>query len=187
MSQDNDRIIDDHEYDGIHEYDNPLPAWWLMVFFGTIIFAFIYWMHYTVGGGPTLVDELKVDSAAMQAKFPGGQEPTETDEIWSRLSGDPKVLTQGKSVFAAKCAACHGNELQGLIGPNLVDDYWIHGRGAPSEIATVVRKGVLDKGMPTWEGQLSNDDIRSVVVFVVSQRGTKPANPKPPQGEKVDR
>src|SRR5574343_592852 len=103
MSQDQDLLIKGHEYDGIKEFDNPLPGWWLVTIYATIIFAFIYVIHYEFGSGPTLAQE-------------------------------PKVLAMGAEVFTGKCASCHGNELQGLIGPNLTDKYWIHGKGKISDI-----------------------------------------------------
>jgi cytochrome c oxidase cbb3-type subunit 3 len=180
-------LVPKHEYDGIHELDNPLPTWWLITFFATIIFAFHYWLHYTVGGGQTQKEELKQDLSmveATQAKF---APKLDSAEAWVGLAGDPKLVEAGHKVFSEKCAACHGPQAQGLIGPNLTDEYWLHGHGTLVDIAGVVRKGVLDKGMPTWEGVLSENELKAVVVFVASTAGSNPPNPKPAQGEKVER
>lgn len=191
MNDKNDNLTN-HDYDGIQEYDNPLPHWWLMIFLGTIIFSFIYWIHYEFGGGSHQLVELKNDLAMIEAKSQkeaGQAEATriESEDDLKKLVSDATVVTQGKGLYQGKCAACHGQELQGAIGPNLVDDYWIHGKGRLADIIKVVRQGVLDKGMPAWEAMLKEEEIKSVVAFIGSQQGSTPANPKPPQGEKVVR
>lgn len=181
-----------HEYDGIQEYDNPLPNWWLMTFLGTIIFSFIYWIHYEFKVGPTQLEELKSDLAMIEAQSKQSTHspvatPVETEEDLKKLVSDPNIVNKGRDVFQAKCSACHGQELQGTIGPNLVDEYWIHGKGHLTDIIAVIRKGAVDKGMPAWDTMLKDEEIKSVVAFISSLEGSKPANPKPPQGEKVVR
>ena len=185
MSEENDKLVSDHAYDGIQEFDNPLPMWWLCTFFITVIFGFIYWIHYEFAGGQGIWSELKADMAqieALRAKSGGGQDK---DEEINALIASGAAEQKGKVVYDGKCAACHGPQLQGLIGPNLVDDHWINGKGKPSEIASVIRKGVLDKGMPAWNDLLSGEEIKSVSAWVAKNRGSQPPNPKPPQGEKV--
>lgn len=184
MSNDKENLTD-HEYDGIEEFDNPLPVWWLATFFATIIFGFLYWIHYEFGGAPTQRDELKADLAAIHSLHKHDESQDKEETLAALVNSEPD-LAKGKQVYLAKCAVCHGNELQGLIGPNLTDEYWIHGAKL-TDIAGVIRKGVLDKGMPNWDTQLSNEEIRAVTVFVFSARGSNPANPKAPQGEKVAR
>jgi cytochrome c oxidase cbb3-type subunit III len=179
MSQNEDKNLTDHDYDGIREFDNLLPNWWLMIFFGTIIFSFIYVLHYTVGGGQTQAQELAKGMEAL---------PQAAEKIWteSELQGkvdSPEMLKMGMTVFSTKCSACHGVEGQGVIGPNLTDHYWIHGTGDRKGIIQVVKKGVLEKGMPAWEGLLSDEEVLSVVGYVYSLRNTNPAQPKEPQGE----
>ena len=187
MSDEKDIPIENHEYDGIQEYDNPLPMWWLGTFYGTIIFAALYYMHYTVGGGPTQADYLKEEMAATQSAQVQTQKQAapETEEVFAKLLASQDALKVGKQVYADKCATCHGPQLQGLIGPNLTDDYWIHGKGTALDVAAVVRQGVLEKGMPPWQGQIKDDEIRAVVAYVLSQHGSNPPNAKPPQGEKI--
>jgi len=184
MSEDNNRLTD-HSYDGIQEYDNPMPTWWLATFIGTVIFGSLYWLHYEVAGGPTLQDELNADLEKIEAVHLTNNNTAESEEELLEGLNSREVLANGKIVFQSKCASCHGNELQGIVGPNLVDDYWIHGKGRITEIHNVVVKGIPDKGMPTWENILSPDDLKSVTAFIVSQHGTNPANPKAPQGDKV--
>lgn len=185
MSDDTEQFASDSAYDGIKEYDNPLPLWWLITFFGTIIFGFHYWIHYEFGGGTTQKADLKAEMAQIQALRPSSEGPKDDEKELTKLSSNPAMIAKGKSIYDSKCSACHGVELQGQIGPNLTDEYWIHGRGGLVEIASVVRGGVLDKGMPNWESQLNDEEIRAVTVFVASRKGSNPPNAKPPQGEKV--
>lgn len=178
-----------HNYDGIEEYDNPLPLWWLITFFATIIFGGIYWLHYESGTAPTQIAELKSDMAMLEkkkAQHPHAQAAPESESDMKALAALPAEIEKGKNIFAAKCMVCHGANLEGQIGPNLVDNYWIHGRGQLIDILGVVRSGVTEKGMPAWSESLSDSDIKSVVAFVSSKRGSNPANAKAPQGEKVD-
>lgn len=184
MADIDDKYLMEHNYDGIQEYDNPLPAWWLITFFGTIIFGFHYWVFYEFGGGATLAEELKRDMAAVKSLNKTVENPDKEESLAALLASD-SAKAKGKEVYTAKCAVCHGPELGGLIGPNLVDEFWIHGKGKMVDIAGVVRKGVLDKGMPNWDTQLKDEEIQSVAVYVYAHRGSKPANPKAPQGEKV--
>ena len=103
-----------------------------------------------------------------------------------RKEKDIKTLfTKGKSVFVTNCAACHGQNAEGKIGPNLTDEYWMHGPNFSYLIRTIT-KGIAEKGMPAWEQILKPDDLRAVASYVVSLQGSKPADPKAPQGDKFD-
>ncbi len=175
-----------HNYDGITELDNPLPGWWLWTFLFTIIFAFLYYIHYEVAGGPTLKQEL---ATAMQELEKNKQhEPllTETEETLIRAMGGPNVLAAGAEVYNSKCLVCHGTNLQGQVGPNLTDKFWIHGKGTRTDIIKIIREGVLDKGMPNWAQIFSKDEVYAVTAFIISKKGSHPVNPKAPQGEPVD-
>lgn len=186
-NQEQDIEIKDHEYDGIKEYDNPLPMWWLWTFYGTIIFAFIYWIHYTFGGGLTLTQELEVamkDIKAHQvASVPAA---TESEADLAAIGKDAQMLEIGKQAYVGKCAACHGAELQGQIGPNLTDKYWIHGKGTHVDTIKVIREGVADKGMPPWTGILKDDELKAVTAYILSKVGSNPANAKAPQGNPIN-
>jgi len=178
--------LTDHEYDGIQEYDNPLPTWWLWTFFLTIIFAFLYFIHYEFGGGPTLTQELAVamkniEAAAVQH----APAVTESEEMLAEAMKDPKLMELGGAAYTGKCAACHGPQLGGLIGPNLVDNFWLHGKGTRMDVTNVIRKGVPEKGMPPWESMLSKDEVYGLTAYILSKKGSNPANAKPPQGEEV--
>jgi cytochrome c oxidase cbb3-type subunit 3 len=88
---------------------------------------------------------------------------------------------EGQAVFAGKCAACHGAEGQGLIGPNLTDKFWIHGKGLRADILKTVSDGVVEKGMPAWAAMLKEEELFAVVGYVYSLRANPKAG-KEPQG-----
>jgi cytochrome c oxidase cbb3-type subunit III len=188
MSEHDKEKLLDHNYDGIQEFDNPLPGWWLATFYGTIIFAALYIGYYHLGSGrgpnEELATELESVKAKQQTAQQGQPEGPNAEELQA-VFADAARRDAGKKIFAEKCATCHGPEGGGLIGPNLTDNYWIHGKGTLVDIATVVSEGVLDKGMPPWKTMLKKDEIYSVVAFVKSLKGSHPSNPKPPQGEEV--
>lgn len=177
-----------HEYDGIIEHDNPMPMWWLWTFFLTIIFAFLYYIHYELAGGPTLQDELKESMAAIEKSkaTASASAPMETEESLQQAFDKDGVLALGAAQYATKCASCHGGELQGSIGPNLTDKFWIHGQGTRMDIVTVIRAGVADKGMPPWGPVMKKDEIYAVSAYILSKKGTNPAGAKEPQGPAVE-
>jgi cytochrome c oxidase cbb3-type subunit 3 len=176
-----------HSYDGIEELDNRLPTWWLATLYGSIIFAIGYFGYYVLGSGPTLVKEYERGKAEAEyiAYLRGdtvqkGLSEAELIAIYK----DVRRQKEGQVVFAARCVACHGEHGQGGIGPNLTDEYWLHGAKL-TEIEHTLRNGVLDKGMPPWGSVLKDQEIHSVVAFIRSLHGSKPAGAKAPQGEHV--
>lgn len=179
---DRDRLLA-HEYDGIEEYDNPLPGWWVWIFWATIIFSVGYWLYYQIGPGPSIIAQYDADVRAAterQAKLA----PTAgavTDEVIMVLTKNPTAMASAKAMFASRCLACHGPQGQGLIGPNLTDDYWLHG-GRPTEILHTITEGVPDKGMVPWKTQLKPEELTMMTAYVLTLAGTNPPNPKPPQG-----
>lgn len=177
-----------HEYDGIIEHDNPLPMWWLWTFFLTIIFAFIYYIHYELAGGPTLKDELKVamDEIEKNKAQVTASAPLETEDSLTAIFAKDEVKQLGAAQFTAKCASCHGQDLQGLIGPNLTDKFWINGQGTRLDITKVIRVGVPDKGMPPWGPVMSQEEIYGVAAFILSKKNSNPAGAKAAQGNPVE-
>lgn len=174
--------VRDHDFDGIQEFDNRLPRWWIGTFVLTVIFAVYHWTaHHTFGTKPDSRGEFAADMAELEkvqlAKGGGGP----SDEEVAALRAQPAQVAEGKAIFMTNCLACHGANGQGIIGPNLTDDYWIHG-GRPSQIAKTVMTGVPDKGMPTWLPVLGQAKVRQVVAYVTTLRGTHPAGAKAPQG-----
>ncbi len=179
---------DVHVYDGIEEHDHRPPFWFNALFLGTIIFGVIYAAYYLVGDGPGLIDEYKRDQTAeMQAVYAAkAAQPVAavTEDSLLAVAKDPARVQAGAQSYAVKCASCHGAKGQGGIGPNLTDDYWIHGATLVS-IHKTIQEGVADKGMPQWGATLPADEVGSLVAFVHSVHGTNPEGAKEPQGEKA--
>lgn len=180
-------LLLDHNYDGIKELDHMLPRWWVWLLYATIIFAAWYSGYYMSGMGPTPQQELEVELKRIEALRPPPA-PTGDSGAAALLAavGDPEKIKNGKAVYDGKCVACHGDAGQGLIGPNLTDDFWIHGKGDLPSIAKVIAEGVAEKGMPPWGPVLTADETRDVVVFIHSIHGTNPPGAKTAQGEKYD-
>jgi cytochrome c oxidase cbb3-type subunit 3 len=180
---DNDRLLD-HSYDGIQEYDNPLPTWWKLIFYATLIVTPLYlWDPLGIGVGPGKEKAYEQQLATFNAAFPKAA-ATYTDDQLAAFAKDPAKLAAGKVVFTTYCVACHRPDGGGLIGPNLTDDFWIHG-GRPTDLMKTVTDGVLAKGMPNWGKMLKPEQVESAVAYVQSLHGTNPANPKEPQGVKA--
>jgi cytochrome c oxidase cbb3-type subunit III len=176
-----DRLLD-HEYDGITEYDNPMPRWWLLTFAGTVIFSVIYLFDVgPIGNGKGRIADYEAEvaaAAALQPETPSAIDPSQL----LAMASDASVTSAGQQVYASYCAACHGPDGGGLIGPNLTDSFWIHG-GAPDAVYKTIAEGVLAKGMPPWEKSLKPDQMNSVTAYVLSLAGTSPTNPKAPEGD----
>ena len=180
---DQDRLIE-HEYDGIQEFDNPMPRWWVTTFWGTIIFSGLYLLNVgPIGAGAGRIAQYEADMAAWREAHPTDQGTVDSEALLA-LAGDHEVLEEGKEIFARTCAACHGPDGGGVIGPNLTDNAWIHG-GTIAEIHAVVSEGVLAKGMPAWGRQLTPAQVNAAVAYVWSLQGTTPANPKAAEGAVV--
>ena len=183
-SEPQNRVI--HEVDGIEEYDNKLPNWWLFTFYGAIMFAIGYWYDYHVGGFGDLPREAlqaEVDKAnaaeAERVKHAGAMTP----EALVTLSKDKGTVAQGQQIFTATCAACHRADGGGNVGPNLTDEFWLHG-GSPEKIWKTINEGVPAKGMPPWGPQLGPDRIQAVTAYVLTLRNSNVPGGKAPQGDR---
>jgi cytochrome c oxidase cbb3-type subunit III len=178
----------DHAYDGIHEYDNPLPGWWRAIFWATIVFSAGYWVWFHVGGwGATPEDNYNERLALYQDKRQLREAADARDvseDVLARNATSPQQLAQGGQIFAARCASCHADDGRGLIGPNLTDRYQMHGMSR-MDILKTIRGGVPGTAMLAWGEQLPASDIVAVSAFVVSLRGNNVAG-KEPQGQPVE-
>lgn len=185
----------DHEADGIREFDNALPRWWLYGFYFTIGFAVVYMLNYHVlaqplFGKPGMVAEYKAEIEA--AGKIASAAPSHTAHDIAPLT-DADSLAKGRALFEGVdhvCASCHRPDLGGMVGPNLTDEYWLHGCSV-HEIAESIKTGYPLKGMmPFGTGKpLTDDEVAQVASYVVSKRGTSPASPKPidPERDKICR
>lgn len=183
--EENEKLMSDHSYDGITELDNFMPPWLQWVFVSSIIFAVAYFVHFTVmGNGPTSVEEyeeeLRVEAIA--ADLRKANQAASIDENTVVFDESAAAIGAGKTLFETNCAACHAADGGGGVGPNLTDEYWLHG-GSIKDVFTVVKFGVIEKGMIPWQDQLSPEEMQQVSSYILTLKGTTPANPKAPQGE----
>lgn len=180
-----EEVMTDHEYDGIIELDNNLPPWWKMMFNVSIMFAAIYigYYHFSDAGPSSeqeYIAEMKQAEADVAAYM--AQKANSIDELNVVVVDEAGALAEGKKIFDANCAACHGMEGQGGVGPNMTDNYWIHG-GDVKDVFKTIKYGVPSKGMIPWKSQLSPSQMQKVASYILTLVGTDPANPKEPQGD----
>lgn len=175
-----------HVVDGIEEYDNPLPSWWVWLFQLSIAFGILYLVWYHVLGKAGLDGELERERAAyaeQQEKLAAASSGASPEELRGRLK-DPAKISEGQGHFQSNCAPCHGAKGEGGVGPNLTDEFWLHG-GKVEDVLRSITKGIPDKGMIAWESILGPQKIEAVTAYVLSLTGSQPAGAKAPQGEKV--
>ena len=167
-------VLREHSYDGIQEFDQRLPNWWLYTLYGAILFWLVYWfIHVTSHLAPSDHARLEGEMAKINAvKLAASIDVTNDKLLWD-MSRNPVVVEAGKQTFNSLCVPCHLASLRGksenplAVGPDLTDYAWLHG-GTPKEIYATVSKGVLAKGMPTWEPVLGQKKTAEVVAFVLS-------------------
>ncbi len=179
-----DKLLD-HEYDGIRELDNHMPVWWLWLFYFTIAFGVGYMLYYEVfGWGPTQHEEYRQEVAAAEARYGTQEQENPVEDFTWAVSTDESDIAAGKEMYMNPnqlCFTCHGNNGQGLVGPNLTDQYWMHGC-QPKDIAASIINGYPDMGMlPYGSGsKLSNEKVQQLVSYIASIQGTDPADAKEP-------
>ena len=181
--EEEESILLDHNYDGIRELDNHLPPWWKWLFYITIIWGFIYLLVYHVFDALPLMEEeysIVMEDAQLAREAMMALEGNNIDENNVEFSDAAEVMANGKAIYDRECVACHAPEGQGLIGPNLTDNYWIHG-GSISDIFKTVKYGVPQKGMISWQSKLTPSDMRDVSSYIMTFVGTTPQNPPPPK------
>jgi cytochrome c oxidase cbb3-type subunit III len=175
-----------HVYDDIEEADNELPRWWVWTFVLCVLFAGGYFLYYQVfkTGDTPLVSYQKArrrlaEEEAERLKAGGDFTP---DKLVA-MSKNAAILGAGKAVFSQTCAACHGPNGGGTVGPNLTDGFWLAG-GKPDQILATIRQGRVQKGMPAWGMQLGEARVRDVAAYIVSLKDTNVPGGKPPQGQR---
>jgi cytochrome c oxidase cbb3-type subunit 3 len=162
------------EADGIQEYDNPLPDWWLGLFWATILFAVAYGVHYHFIAHRSPQKALAHELAAAEQRWPAEQQAG----TGTALALTEEAAEAGERVFTANCVPCHGASMRGGIGPDLLDDEWIHG-GSPEQILKTITEGVPAKGMPPWGPILGAAKTREVAAYVVLQNAKALGRPVP--------
>lgn len=183
----NDLLLN-HEYDGIQEFDNPMPRWWVWLFWGSFYFSLGYFIHYHMtGNGESVASSYDTDLALAREKealqaMGGGV----TEDSLSKLMTNQAMMTDASKLFVQRCAQCHGNQGEGLIGPNLTDNYWLHGDASLMSIFEVISEGVQSKGMPPWKKQLRPIELSKVAAYVGALRGTNVPGPKGTEGRLIE-
>jgi len=185
-----DQLLD-HEADGIREFDNQLPRWWLYGFYFTILFAAAYLVNYHVLPTPLVGKkgmiaeyEAELEAAAATA----AARPAPAAPVALAAATDEATLRRGEAIFNSQtslCSSCHRPDLGGLVGPNLTDDYWLHGCSV-SDIVSSIRTGYPTMGMLPYGSNtpLSDDELLAVASYILSKRGSNPENPKPRDPER---
>jgi cytochrome c oxidase cbb3-type subunit 3 len=181
-NQPGEDVAFEHDYDGIQEYDNHLPNWWLMTLYGAIVFSLFYWLYYqsyAIGKSQEQIwrSEMAAQAAAELARL--GDEVT--DESLLLMSQVPARVVSGREVWA-QCTQCHLADGSGSIGPNLTDELWLHG-GKPTDIFNTVMNGVPAKGMQAWKEVIGPSRVRDVVAYVLAEVKGKKRSGKAPEGQ----
>jgi cytochrome c oxidase cbb3-type subunit 3 len=173
-----------HDYDGIRELDNRLPPWWLYGFYVTIIFSVVYlWRFHVSHTAPSSKEELQMamNEAEEQKALYLKKSANNVDENTVKLLTGADVES-GQKIFIQNCSPCHGKAAEGIVGPNLTDDYWLHG-GSIKDVFKTIKYGWPEKGMRSWKDELSPIQIAQVASYIKSTHGTNPPNAKAKQGE----
>ncbi|MBT7896976.1 MAG: c-type cytochrome [Flavobacteriales bacterium] len=173
-NQDEDVLLD-HDYDGIKELDNDLPSWWLYGFYGCILFALFYLYDYHIAEtSPLQAEEYEIEIKSANNEIAMNVNPIEVIRL-----EDEESIANGAQIYSNNCMPCHLENGGGSIGPNLTDEYWIHG-GSFESIVKVVNDGVLDKGMIAWKTVLNPSQINEVSSYLLTLPNVEG---KDPQGE----
>lgn len=174
-----------HDFDGIRELNNPTPPWWRYGFYCSILFGVVYlWVYHVSHSAPLQLEELAIAEAraaeAQQAYL--AHAANNIDEKTVKLLTQADDIAGGQKLFTANCTACHGAAGQGTVGPNLTDDYWLHG-GEVNKVFSTIKYGVPEKGMKSWKDDFSPKQIAQLASFIKTLHGTNPPGAKEPQGE----
>jgi cytochrome c oxidase cbb3-type subunit III len=187
LNQEEHDLLLDHDYDGIEEFNYPLPSWWVWTFVGGGIFAVLYLYFYHIAGAPSLRDEYfaemkKVNAVIEEQRKLTGNFDMEEYNAWVAAND---AQAKANEVFQENCASCHLENGTGDIGPNLTDAYWLNVKQVDhATLYGFVRVGNEDNGMPAWQDLLSKEELFAAITFVMSIKGTNQAG-KEPQGEKI--
>lgn len=186
--EEEEEIMLDHTYDGISELNNHMPPWLKYLFYVSIIFAVVYVLHYLVlETGKLQIEEYQEElaEAAKIAEAKSLLAGNTIDENNVTLVTEAAALATAQTLYVQNCAACHGADGGGGVGPNLADEYWLHG-GSLQDIFKVIKYGVQEKGMIPWQDKLSPEEMQDISSYILTLQGTTPSNPKAPQGEKYE-
>ncbi len=175
-----------HSYDGIQEFDNPLPGWWKWLFVATVAIAPPYWAFYHFGNeSRTLASQYEVESAEnANLQFAEMGELNADEPTLVKHMNEKTSLNIGKSLFKTNCVSCHKQDGSGLVGPNLTDEYYKNVKQI-TDLYTVVANGAAGGAMPAWKNRLSNNQMVLVAAYAASLRGLPAASGRQPEGNVI--
>ncbi len=180
--------LTDHNYDGIQEFDNPLPGWWKLTFWATLVFSVLYWGWFHIWPGKSIYQSWEADVTAASAVVESVETPNfliaNTEESLLAIMADSSSLKRGQKIFELNCIACHLKDGGGIVGPNMTDEEYLHIKQL-TDFVPLIEAGILEKGMTPWKGVLTDDQIVLVAAYLASLRGTTPATPKAAEGEAI--
>ena len=180
-----ENVVLDHNYDGIEEFDNPLPGWWTLIFVGSFAFSVVYILYYHANVPDRTIHDgyNRAVAANMRLQFGDLGELTLDGDTIAKYMHDDEWLKFGQVVFKTNCVSCHGVNAQGVVGPNLTDDYWKNVKNL-EDIGLVIRNGAAGQAMPSWKNRLHPNELVFVSSYVASLRGTN-APGKGPEGREI--
>lgn len=174
-----------HEYDGIQEYDNPTPGWWYMIFNATIVFSLLYVVIYHSVVPTQHERHAAAENRALEVRFAELRKVPDGEEKLLAIMAEPTWLAQGASVYQSSCTLCHGQQGEGLVGPNLTDNVY---KNATSLVGLydVILHGAGNGAMPARGGApLKNEEIALVAAYVATLRGQNLEGPRGPEGIEI--
>ncbi len=188
MSRDNrteyhqDTVME-HEYDGIQEFDNRLPNWWMWIMWSSMVFALAYWIFFHTLGVGTLPRERFAQEmqVAQEAQLARALAAGIDNEFFVMMSQTEDKVAAGREIFVKHCVQCHLDDGRGSVGPNLTDSYWVHGC-EPMQMLKIINEGVAAKGMPTWQNQLGPTRVHAVLSYILTIKDNNVAG-KAPEGD----
>lgn len=187
LSANEQNILTDHSYDGIQEFDNPLPGWWKFLFWVTILFSPVYYLYFHAGGdGRSIHDEYtRHMDKIFQLRFAGiGDLEADRETILKYTFDEPEWQAVGQVVFEMHCASCHKKDGSGGVGPNLTDDHWKNVKNI-EDIAKIISEGAANGAMPAWQNRLSHQNQVVLTAAYVAAMRANPVAGKAPEGEEI--
>jgi cytochrome c oxidase cbb3-type subunit 3 len=186
VEEDEKHLLLDHDYDGIQELNHPLPRWWNVIFYVSIVFGVFYFVKYQFLNAPNLREEFKVEyGKVLEAQAEYKRQTSAFKPDMYAAVANPEGVKKGEEVFVNNCLPCHAEKGAGDVGPNLTDKHWLVAKGTPETIYNVVYNGSEENGMPPWNEVLSSDEMYLVVSYVMSIKHTFQKG-KEPEGELIE-
>ena len=173
----------EHEYDGIQEFDNRLPNWWMWIMWGSMVFALFYWIFFHTLGVGELPRErfVHVMEAAQEAQLERALAAGIDNEFFVMMSQTETNVDAGREIWVKHCVQCHLDDGRGSVGPNLTDSYWVHGC-EPMQMLKTINDGVASKGMPAWQNQLGPSRVHNVLAYILTIKDNNLVG-KAPEGD----